>query len=45
MGCCIQIHRTLGPGFLESIYEEALGIEMVKVGLGFERQKVVVVFL
>jgi GxxExxY protein len=41
IGCSIQVHRSLGPGFLEKIYEEALAIEMNKAGLGFERQKIV----
>jgi GxxExxY protein len=34
----IEVHRHLGPGLLESIYEEALCIEMELHGLQFERQ-------
>jgi len=34
-----QVHKTLGPGFLESFYEEALCIELSERGLEFERQK------
>jgi GxxExxY protein len=41
IGCCTRVHRTLGPGFLEKVYEEALAIELAKGGLGFERQKTV----
>ena len=41
IGCCIRVHKALGPGFLEKIYEEAVGIELTKEGLCFERQKVV----
>ena len=41
IGCAIQVHRELGPGFLESIYENALGVELIKQGLRFERQKLV----
>jgi GxxExxY protein len=41
IGCCLRVHRALGPGFLEKIYEEALGIELEKAGLRFERQKVI----
>jgi hypothetical protein len=37
IGCCIQVHRVLGPGFLEKIYEEALAIEFGRVRLQFER--------
>jgi GxxExxY protein len=43
IGCCIRVHKALGPGFLEKIYEEALSIELAKAGLIFERQKLVVV--
>lgn len=39
IGAAIQVHRTLGPGFLESIYEEALAIEFVHLDIGYERQK------
>jgi GxxExxY protein len=41
IGCCIKVHRTLGPGFLEKLYEEALGMELTKAGLGYEKQKAV----
>ena len=44
IGCCIKVHRALGPGFLEKIYEEALCRELDKVGLRYERQKTIVVF-
>jgi GxxExxY protein len=36
--CCIKIHRTLGPGLLESVYEETLAYELKKRGLLCERQ-------
>ncbi|NND09476.1 MAG: GxxExxY protein [Saprospiraceae bacterium] len=39
IGACIEIHRELGPGLLESIYEEALCFELNALGLCFERQK------
>ncbi|MBA4057079.1 MAG: GxxExxY protein [Marivirga sp.] len=38
IGLCIKIHRTLGPGLLESIYEEVLCYELKKAGLSFKRQ-------
>lgn len=41
IGCCIEIHRELGPGLLESAYEECLEYEMLRAGLAFERQQVV----
>lgn len=39
IGCCIEIHRELGPGLLESAYEECLAYELSNAGLYFERQK------
>jgi len=39
IGAAIEVHRRLGPGFLESIYESALSIELTKRGIKFERQK------
>jgi GxxExxY protein len=39
IGCAINVHKTLGPGFLESIYEQALMIEMSENGLRYESQK------
>lgn len=39
LGCCIRVHKALGPGYLEKIYEEALCLELGKAGLEYERQK------
>ena len=39
IGACMEIHKTLGPGLLESAYEECLCHELRLAGLGFERQK------
>jgi GxxExxY protein len=39
IGCAIEVHRFLGPGLLESAYEECLNYELNKAGLSFERQK------
>ncbi len=43
IGLAIEVHRTLGPGMLESLYEEALTIELAAAGLAFERQKEIAV--
>ena len=32
------VHRGLGPGLLESVYEEAMGVELAYQGISFERQ-------
>ena len=39
IGACIQIHRELGPGLLESAYEECLCHELSLAKMSFERQK------
>src|SRR5438128_2238773 len=39
VGCAIQVHKALGPGFPEAVYERALEIEFKKAGLVYERQK------
>jgi GxxExxY protein len=41
--CIIQVHQTLGPGFLESVYRNALMIELNKQGLAAERETRVVI--
>ncbi|WP_438003869.1 GxxExxY protein [Sorangium sp. So ce321] len=38
IGAAIEVHRVLGPGFLESIYEEALGVELSLRRVSFRRQ-------
>jgi len=39
IGCAIEVHRCLGPGMLESAYEECLTFELKNAGLSVERQK------
>ncbi len=43
IGAAIEVHRHLGPGFLEAVYEEALAIELRLRGILFERQRLMVV--
>lgn len=38
IGCAIRVHKELGPGLLESIYEEAMTYELAENGIGFQRQ-------
>jgi GxxExxY protein len=35
----IKVHQQLGPGLLESVYEECLAYRLIKVGLAIEKQK------
>jgi GxxExxY protein len=35
IGCAIEVHRTLGPGLFESVYEECLCHELGQAGLTF----------
>jgi GxxExxY protein len=37
----VEVHRSLGPGFFESVYEEALAIELSARAISFERQKAI----
>ncbi len=41
IGAAIEVHRILGPGYLESVYEEALAFELSLRKIPFERQKIV----
>jgi GxxExxY protein len=39
ISCAIEVHSTLGPGLLESVYEEALAQELSIRGITYEKQK------
>ncbi len=43
IGAAIEVHGQLGPGYLESVYGEALAVEMGLRGIAFERQRPVAV--
>jgi len=39
IGCAIEVHKSLGPGLLESAYQECLYYELVQAGLKVDKQK------
>ena len=43
IGAAIEVHRHLGPGYLESVYEEALGIELSERKIAYRRQQPIAV--
>jgi GxxExxY protein len=38
IGLAIEVHRTIGPGLLESVYTECLGMELEQAGIPFVGQ-------
>lgn len=44
IGCAYKVHNALGTGFLEKVYENALRIELVKLGFRIKQQEPIDVF-
>src|SRR5256885_1706539 len=44
ISAAIAVHRELGPGFIESVYEQALAVEFALKGIAFVRQKPIPLF-
>jgi GxxExxY protein len=44
IGCAMEVHRVLGPGFMEYIYQRALAIEMKNAGIKFQEEFEIPVF-
>lgn len=44
IGAAMEVHRVLGSGFLEGVYQEAFEIELVKQGIPFQREKKLNIF-
>ncbi|ACL72064.1 GxxExxY protein [Thioalkalivibrio sulfidiphilus] len=40
IGCAFEVSNTLGAGFLENVYENALAVEFARAGMDFDRQAV-----
>ena len=41
IGAALEVHKILGPGFIEKAYEEALALELDRLKVGFERQRLI----
>ncbi|HEY0347546.1 MAG TPA: GxxExxY protein [Pyrinomonadaceae bacterium] len=39
IGCAYKVHNALGPGFLEKVYENAMRIELEKIGMAVKQQQ------
>ena len=44
IGCALEVHRTLGPGFREVVYQRALALELDAAGLDFGREVDIPIF-
>ena len=44
MGAAMQVYNTLGIGFLEAVYQEALALEFTKRGIPFKQEKELKIF-
>ena len=40
----MEVHRVLGPGFLEAVYQEALELEFQKQNIPYEKEKLLNIF-
>ena len=39
ISAAMEVHSTLGPGYLESVYEQALAVELEKRKINYSRQR------
>jgi GxxExxY protein len=44
IGCAMKVHRRLGAGFLESVYQRALIVELARVGMKADREMRIAVY-
>lgn len=44
IGACMEVHKKLGSGFLESVYSEALAMEFTKAAIPYEKEKKLAVY-
>jgi len=44
IGCAFSVSNTLGAGFLEKVYQNALALELINAGLEIEKEKAITIF-
>ena len=44
IGACMNVHKELGPGFLEAVYQESLAFEFFEQRIPFEKEKDIRIF-
>ena len=44
IGACFEVHKELGSGFLEGVYQEALEMEFENLGIPFKREKQLLIY-
>jgi len=44
IGAAMKVHRSLGCGFLEAVYQEALEMEFIKQGMAYNREELLKVY-
>ena len=45
IGCAITVHKIVGPGFLENVYEQSLCVELKLNNISYTRQKMYLYFI
>ena len=44
IGAALEVHKELGPGFLEAVYQEAFELELINQNIPYEREKILTIY-